>query len=117
MPTRQRLGTQTEAAFIGYACRIRMSSKGKVALVGTLERRAKEVTKFSSVGPRPTGWVVSVHHDRVLAVPANKKGRIRTYIAEKKKQDSKDTDPFFFSGIHEFNATFGTHLKTPPDAP
>ena len=119
MPTRQYqyLGPQTEEAFIGYACRIRVSSKGKVALVAVLERHAREVTKFSSVGPQPTGWVVSVHHDRVLAVPANKKGRIRTYIAEKKKQDSKDTGPFFFNGLHEFNETFGTRLTTPPDVP
>ena len=119
MPTRQYqcLGPQTEAAFIGYACRIRMSSKGKVALVGVLERHAREVTKFSSVGPKPTGWMVSDRHDRVLPVPAGKNERIRAYIAEKKSRDSSDTDPFFFRGIGEFNETFRTRLTIPPDVP
>ena len=119
MPTRQYqcLGPQTEKAFIGYACRIRMSSKGRVALVAVLERRARKVTKFSSVGPRPTGWLVSTRHDRILPVPAGKNERVRAYIAEKKRQDSSDTDPFFFHGVGEFNKTLDTTLKIPPDVP
>ena len=118
MPTRQRLGTQTETAFIGYACRIRMSSKGQVALVAVLERHAGEVTKYSSVGPQPTGWLVSERCDRILPVPASKNEQIKTYIARKKRQDSKDTDPFFFpGGVREFNKTFHTRLKIPPDIP
>ena len=115
MRARQRLGTQTEEDFIGYACRIRVSSKGKVALVGVLRRNARrEVTQFSSVGPRPTGWRVSAYHDHVLPVPASAKERIRAYIAEQKRQDSKDTDPFFFRGVGEFNSTFDTRLEAPP---
>ena len=119
MPTRQYqyLGPQTQEAFIGYACRIRMSSKGKVALVAVLERHARKVTKFSSVGPQPTGWLVSAHHDRILPVPVNKKEQIRAYIAEKKRQDPSDTDPFFFNGVREFNKTLDTTLKIPPDVP
>ena len=116
MPTRH-LGTQTEKDFIGYACRIRMSSKGRVALVAVLERRARKVTKYSSVGPQPTGWLVSERYDRILPVPASKNERIKTYIAKKKGQDSKDTGPFFFNGVREFNETFRTTLKTPPDVP
>ena len=119
MPTRQYqyLGPQTEEAFIGYACRIRVSSKGKVALVAVLERHARKVTRFSSVGPRPTGWLVSDRYDRILPIPASKEKRIKDYIAKEKKQDSKDTDPFFFRGVREFNETFGTRLTTPPDVP
>ena len=119
MPTRQYryLGPQTEEAFIGYACRIRMSSKRQVALVAVLERHARKVTKFSSVGPQPTGWLVSDRYDRILPVPAGKNKRIRAYIAEKKRQDSSDTDPFFFNGVREFNKTLDTTLKIPPDVP
>ena len=99
-------------ADLGYACRIRLSSPGKVSLMAVLECDDDgTVTQVSSVGPSPRSKTVKSEKEMILPLSPEDSRKAERYIAAH-RGDGND-DAYFFRDVAEFNARIGSSLSEP----